>query len=268
MERFVSIYGQNLYFDDSGKGKVVVLLHGYLESKVIWSELARELSQDYRIICPDLPGHGKSDLTEPIATMELLARRVKELLDILQVDRCVMLGHSMGGYVALAFAELFPAYLSGFGLVHSHPFADSDEKRAARLNDVELILSGLKEAIIEMSIPRLFANDNVSRMKGTVERWKQMARSTANSGIIASLRGMAARTDRSNILENLYVPGLLVFGRKDNLIPNEVALRVEHAHSHLRTVWLENSGHLGFVEEPYEMRLAISSFLNDMAPLA
>lgn len=250
-----------LSYSDNGKGNVVVLLHGYLESKEMWSGLASELSKNYRVICPDLPGHGKSMLEGEIMTMELAAKEVKNLLDTLSIEKCVLIGHSMGGYVALAFAELFPKRLCGFGLFHSHPNADSDEKKASRMLEIEMIASGKKAEIVETNIPRLFANSNLQRLSKEVTNWKKVAQTTPDSGIIASLRGMALRKDRNFVFSQLKVPNILIFGKCDNLIPNAIGIGLETKHSHLRIVWLENSGHLGMIEEPDQARLAITSFL-------
>lgn len=268
MNNVITINGHALSYTDKGNGQTVVLLHGYLESKEIWNDLSNYLSASNRVICPDLPGHGESEFGAEAATMEILATSVKQLLDQLNIATCVLLGHSMGGYVALAFADLFPQHLSGFGLVHSHPFADSNEKRASRMNDIEAIERGEKSTIVESNIPKLFANDNLIRLAAQVEKWKQIAIRTPDKGVVASLKGMSARVDRSYVLDKLSVPGIFIFGKKDNLIPNEIGLKAEHAYSHFRTIWLEKSGHLGFVEEPDQMRFAIASFLKEMTSRA
>lgn len=254
-------FRSNLAYSENGTGNVVVLLHGYLESKEMWCDLAEDLSKSYRVICPDLPGHGKSIFNGNEVSMELAAKALENLLNTLSIEKCVLIGHSMGGYVALAFAELYSERLSGFGLFHSHPFADSDEKKLARMHEIEMITNGKKIDIVETNIPRLFANFNLNRLFKQVEIWKAVAYNTPDSGIIASLRGMASRKDRNSVLSNLNVPGILIFGKSDNLIPKEIGIELENKHSHLRIVWLENSGHLGMIEEPDQTRLAITSFL-------
>lgn len=240
---------------------MVVLLHGYLESKEMWNDLAAFLSKNYRVICPDLPGHGKSTFEGNEVSMELAAKAVKNLLNSLKIEKCVLIGHSMGGYVALAFAELFAECLVGFGLFHSHPFADNDDKKIARLRDIDMIAKGKKAEIVETNIPRLFANFNISQLSKQVEKWKSVAFATPDCGIIASLRGMVSRKDRDFVLSQLNVPSILIFGKWDNLIPKEIGIELENKHSYPRFLWLENSGHLGMIEEPDQTRLAITSFL-------
>ena len=127
--------------------------------------------------------------------------------------------------------------------------------------EIEMIANGKKAEIVETNIPRLFANFNLSRLSKQVEMWKANAFATPDSGIIASLRGMASRKDRNFVLSQLNVSSILIFGKSDNLIPKEIGIELENKYSHLQVFWLENSGHLGMIEEPDQARLAITSFL-------
>ena len=119
-------------FSDNGKGKVVVLLHGYLGSKELWKGTIENLAKSYRVIAIDLPGHGLTHCFGYVHSMELMARCVKKVMDSLRLKKYVIIGHSMGGYAALAFAELFPENLRGLGLIHSTALADSEEKKKDR----------------------------------------------------------------------------------------------------------------------------------------
>ena len=129
MENFIQFKGAKIHFTDTRKGRCIVLLHGFLESMEIWNEYVKLLSKRYRVICIDLPGHGKSENIGYVHTMELMADCVKEVLYSLQITKCVMIGHSMGGYVTLAFAEKHERNLRGFALFHSHAAPDSEEKK-------------------------------------------------------------------------------------------------------------------------------------------
>lgn len=261
MEKTFTTEKTSLSYTDTGKGNSVIFLHGYLEAKEMWSNLTHEFSQNYRVVCPDLPGHGTSTFEGLEVSMEYAAATIAKLLDYLGIEHCVLVGHSMGGYVALAFAELFPERLKGLVLFHSHPFADSDEKRENRQLEIEQVASGNFESIVNTNIPRLFANDNLERLKVWVESWKTMAHATPELGVMAALRGMASRKGRNSILSEIQIPALMIFGRNDNLISNEVASGLESQHSHIQTIWLKHSGHLGLVEEPDYTKLAIGSFL-------
>ncbi len=107
-----------------GKGEVIMLIHGYLETSEIWNSFAKRLSENFRIILVDLPGHGRSDNADEVLTMDLMATVLAKLLENLDIKKVFLTGHSLGGYITLAFAELYPEMLSGYCLFHSHPFAD------------------------------------------------------------------------------------------------------------------------------------------------
>lgn len=247
-----------------GKGNPLVFLHGYLESMEIYRDFLPFFSNDYKTICIDLPGHGKSTVNFNMATMEDMAFAVKEVLVCNKVEKCVLVGHSMGGYVALAFAELYPEMLDGIVLLHSHPNADTLEKVNSRIIDVERIEMCMKSDIVEATIPRLFADENVDRFAQWVLESKRIATNTSNLGVIAALRGMAARKDRNMVIENLLAPILMIFGNKDSLIPYDQAQLLEKKHEKAKTIWLENSGHMGFIEEKDQAARAITSFLTEL----
>ena len=187
------------YFDE-GTGTPVILLHGYLESLEIWNPFTEKLSKTFRVICPDLPGHGHSGIIGSTHTMDLMALIIRELLIKLSVDKCVIIGHSMGGYVTLAFAENYPAHMKGYSLFHSVPFPDTEEKKYNRNREIELVRQGKKELLINTNIPKGFADHNLDRLKPEVERAKKIGRKTPDAGIIAMLEGMKCRPNRSAVI--------------------------------------------------------------------
>ena len=125
MKSYLEIKGKKLYYSDQGKGRAVVLLHGYLESAEIWNDFTKQLSRIFRVICFDIPGHGLSETICSAHSMQQLVESIYKALKLLKISDCFMVGHSMGGYVTLQFHKQFPKLLSGFCLFHSHPFADS-----------------------------------------------------------------------------------------------------------------------------------------------
>lgn len=131
--------GKNLNYKIAGSGDVVVLLHGFMESSNIWLDFGYELARNFLCIAPDLPSHGKSDMLAEIHSMELIAETVKVILDENQVKRCVLAGHSMGGYVALAFSEKYPEMMQGLVLFHSTSLAETEEGKRNRERAIELI---------------------------------------------------------------------------------------------------------------------------------
>jgi pimeloyl-ACP methyl ester carboxylesterase len=251
----------SLFFRDEGKGDAVVLLHGYLESSGIWNGFGELLAKQYRVISMDLPGHGKSSPVCENQTIEIMADTVNAVLDHLEIGRAVIIGHSMGGYVTLAFAEIFPEKTPGYCLFHSHALADSEEKKMNREREIELVRSGKKSLIVNVNIPRTFAIDNLDKMAAEVERAKQIALGTKDYGIICALHGMKSRPDRQRVLRESSVPVMIVAGRKDNNIPFPVYEQHFSLAKHTEVMILENSGHMGFLEEMDKSLKGIAGFL-------
>lgn len=256
----IQINGKSLSYSFSGKGKSVVLLHGYLESKELWEEVASVLSSKYFVICPDLPGQGDSEPHEK-QTMESMAESVSKLLDHLKIDKTYLFGHSMGGYVTLAFAELFNQKLLGIGLLHSHPFKDSDEKQKQRSQEIELVKNGKRELIIKSSVPNYFASEFAGKSKEAVEKSIHMAMKTKDNGMIACIFAMMKRKDRLDVLKKCQIPILLIAGRKDKLIPCDKAIETANEVENIHFSILENSGHVGMVEEPLKTIQIIQEFI-------
>jgi pimeloyl-ACP methyl ester carboxylesterase len=243
-----------------GEGIPLVLLHGYLESLNIWDNFITGLLPQFRVIRMDLPGHGESGVVAPVHTMEIMTESVITVLDALSVESCFLVGHSMGGYVTLAVAEASIGKLLGFCLFHSTPFADTDDKKANRDREIELIRSGKKELIIQTNISKGFADDNLEKFKTEVERARQIALGTPDDGIIAALQGMKQRTDRSVILQQSSVPVLWILGQKDNYIIFNIIKRKINLNRKGRLLVLKNSGHMGFIEESQNASKGIISF--------
>ncbi|MBQ4279138.1 MAG: alpha/beta fold hydrolase [Rikenellaceae bacterium] len=263
MEKFIRAAGVAIRIADSEKNSpAVVLLHGYLESLDVWDDFAAGLARRYRVIAPDLPGHGISEVHDEVHTMEFLAGVVRGALDELGVDRCVMVGHSMGGYVAQAFAEAWPERLLGLALFHSTPLADSAEKQAARRREIDLIRAGKKDALARLSPGNGFAPDNRARLTHKIEELSDQITLTEDEGIVAILRGLMERPDRSAMLRALKVPVLLIFGRHDGYIAPEIAEQVIAGLPDASAVWLEHSGHMGFVEEPATALAALEAWID------
>ena len=151
----------DVHYQTVGEGNPIVLLHGYLAAAETWTKFALQLGRYYKIISIDLPGHGKTKLPSEDLTMEIMADAVNDVLEYEQIKRTLIVGHSMGGYVTLAFAKKYYDKVIGFSLFHSHPFADPKAVVEKRKKEINLVKSGKKKLIIETSIPYGFANDNL-----------------------------------------------------------------------------------------------------------
>jgi pimeloyl-ACP methyl ester carboxylesterase len=247
-------------YTDQGKGACIVLLHGYLETGAIWESFIPYLTDRCRVICIDLPGHGESGIWGKIHTMDDLAGSVRAVLGAENLERIFLVGHSMGGYVTMAFAERYPENLHGYALFHSTCFADTDEKKMNRDREISLVLCKRKQQIENVNIPKAFADGNMERLRGQVIRARHIALQNPDQGIVAILNGMKERPDRTHVLGNPSVPLLLIGGMKDNYIPVEVFEKLADLAPHATAIRLEESGHMGFVEEQELSADAILSF--------
>jgi pimeloyl-ACP methyl ester carboxylesterase len=232
-----------------GNGSVIVLLHGYLESSEVWNGFAEKLSSEFRVISLDLPGHGLSAIYGETHTMDFMATAVKELLTGLHINKAYLVGHSLGGYVTLAFLELFPEYLYGYCLFHSQPFSDTTEALDKRKREIEIVKAGKKNMMYPENVTKMFATSNLEKFSGALQKSKDIASRIPGEGIIAVLNGMMIRPSRLSVMEAGRVPCLWILGLMDNYIPYDVIQTKVNLPSNARIVVLKNSGHLGFIEE-------------------
>lgn len=247
-------------FSDTGKGRVVVLLHGFLGSHEIWKDTIADLSKSYRVIAIDLPGHGNTANFGYAHSMELMAKCVKSVMDFLKVKKYVLIGHSMGGYVALAFADLFPDNLKGICLYHSSAYPDSAEKKQERTRAINVVKAN-KNLYTKNLIKNLFAQKNVKYLKNEIAFAYKIAKQTSKQGIIAALLGMRDRPSRDLILGLVEYPIMMVIGELDNVFPPQVLLEQSQVIKNKSILYLEHDGHFGFLESPKQSNKELRKFL-------
>lgn len=251
---------EKVTFSDTGKGRVVVLLHGFLGSHKIWEKTITNLSKTYRVIAIDLPGHGDTACFGYAHSMDLMAKSVKKVLDNLKIKKCVVIGHSMGGYAALAFADLFPDQLIGLCLYHSSGYPDSAEKKKDRLRAINAVKAD-RGLYTRTAIKNLFAKKNLKYLKEEISFANSIAKGTSKKGIIAALHGMKDRPSRFIILEVVEYPIMMVIGEHDNVLPHEQLLEQAKSLRNGTVLYLEHDGHFGFLESPRESNKALRKFL-------
>ncbi len=261
---FHLIQGRKIWFTDSGSGSPIVLLHGYLESSEIWNGFGEKLAEKFRVISIDLPGHGLSEVWDEIHPMEMMAGVVKELLDTLKVEKAFVAGHSLGGYVALAFLELHQDYLSGYCLFHSHPMPDSPEVIEKRRREIFLVRSGKKDLMYPDNIERMFATSNLDKFPEALVNSKKIASLIPADGIIAVLNGMILRPSRIRLMEEGKVPCLWILGTMDNYIPVGTIREKVKLPANAKVAVLEGSGHMGFVEQEDRSVEIITDFVGSL----
>lgn len=264
MEKFALLNGVATRYLDTGEKEAslaIVLIHGYLESLDIWDEFINLLKPKFRVLALDLPGHGISEVVGEKHTMPFLADTVHALLAECGVQKAMVVGHSMGGYVALAFAESYATELSALVLLHSSPMGDTPERADNRKREIELILAGKKELLATTNPAKSFADSSRKRLWQEIDYLTEQAMLTEDEGAVAILRGVMERKDSSKMLRELHVPQLLVFGRFDSFIPQEAAETIIAAEPQAQVLWLENSGHMGFLEEPQKVADALAELV-------
>jgi pimeloyl-ACP methyl ester carboxylesterase len=257
--------GRRIHYTDSGDGAVIVLLHGYLESSEVWNGFSGKLALSFRVISVDLPGCGLSDVFGEVHSMEFMAVTIKELFDHLGIIKVFLTGHSLGGYVALAFLELFPDLLSGYCLFHSQPYADTPAALEKRKREIEIVKMGKKNLMYPINVIKMFASSNLEKFSDALQRSKNIASRIPGEGIIAVLNGMMIRPSRLTFMEEGKVPCLWILGSLDNYIPCDLIQKQVNLPDNAKIVILANSGHMGFVEEEENSLKAITEFVDHIS---
>ena len=233
----------------SGSGKeYLVLLHGFMENLSIWEEMQIHLSDKFTLIKIDLPGHGLSKNYAEIHTMELMASEVKKVTDFLNIKKFHLLGHSMGGYTTLAFAEKYPEVLKSVTLFFSSYFADDAEKKEQRQKSLRII----KEAFstyVNAGIPNLFNPNEKDILEGKINLAKEIALSTNNDGVLAAVKGMIERIDKKSVLHNFEGKILVIAGKYDNAVKSDLVLANLPDQTNIKS-YLLDCGHNGHWEKP------------------
>jgi pimeloyl-ACP methyl ester carboxylesterase len=246
-------------FTDKGKGRVIVLLHGFPFSKELWAGTRDALAKNFRVICIDLPGHGQSDCFGYVHSMDLMAKAVKAVMDKLRLKKYVLVGHSMGGYVALAFAELFPENVKGLCLFHSTSYPDSEQKKKDRDKAIESVKKD-PGAFVRTSVKNLFAAKNLRAFRKEMTFATQIARKTPKQGIVNALEGMKDRPSRDVILHFASYPIFFIIGRYDTVLPMQSLLDQSKISKKGSALLLEESGHMGFFEDKEKCVKALKKF--------
>jgi len=260
MEKQIQYKSQNINYKIEGQGLTLVLLHGFMEYIGMWTQHSKELSKENQVILIDLPGHGKTGIWAESHSMDFMAEIVNQVLEAEGVDKCMLIGHSMGGYTSLAFAEHYPEKLIGIGLFHSHSMADSEEAKINRDRTIKIV-EQQKSGFITTFIPSLYAESN--RIKFEKEIASQIAHANQMNpkGITAALAGMKERSMRLDVIAFSKVPVLFILGKQDNRISLDHAIAQASTANKAQIIILGDSGHMAWIEEEAKTIAAIKGFL-------
>lgn len=256
----VRVRGIELAYEAVGDGLPVVLLHGYPFNRSMWRGQADALSASYRVITPDLRGHGESEAATT-ATMPEMAADVAALMDELHIERATLGGLSMGGYVALAFYQRFPERVRALVLADTKAQGDTPEAREVREQQALKATREGMQPIADAMLPKLLAPETLAAQPNTVARVREMILSTKPVGAAAAQRGMAAREDRTELLSRIKVPTLILVGSEDAITPPDVAAELHRSIRGSRLEIINGAGHVSNLERPAEFTNALKHFL-------
>ncbi len=247
----------SLSFKEGGKGSTLVFLHGFLENSSMWDACMNYFESKYRVIAIDLLGHGETGCTGYVHSMEDMADAVYAIVSELKLRKVTLIGHSMGGYVALAFAELYPDNVRSLALVASTSRADSQERQINRDRAMELVKKN-SSVFVTMSISNLFGESAQKQFPAAIELSKSEALKTSKQGMIAALEGMKIRPDREVLFHFAPYPILLILGKNDTVIPYEEAL--EQIEGSPVQVVSTSGGHMVHIENESELLDVLGKF--------
>lgn len=261
-EQSLHLNGHSFFYRQQGEGPAVVLLHGFGEDGSVW-QAQYDAFPDYQLLIPDLPGSGKSEAIADMS-MEGQAAILEEWLGKTGVQQVVMIGHSMGGYIALAFAERFPKRLRGLGLFHSTAHADTEEKKETRRKGIAFIKEHGPAAFLETMIPNLYGGLTKEKYGERIRQHLARANNFSASVLVSYYEAMMARPDRTAVLQNTDLPVLIISGKDDSVIPVEDSMKLAHLPRLSYIHVLKQSGHMGMAEEGEESNRLLKDFLDSL----
>ena len=258
MQKSILFKNAKISFSDIGKGTAVVLIHGFLENSSMWKETVSEISKKNRIISIDLLGHGKSDCLGYVHSMELFAKTIEAVLKHLRIRKYILVGHSLGGYVALALAEKHPQKVKGLCLMNSTSNADNEERKNLRLRANNMIQNNFTN-MVRMSFSNLFGKKSRTLYKEEMEVAINQALQTPMQGYIAAQEGMRIRPNRNDVLTKNNFKKLIIIGEKDPVL--SFASSLEEAKKTNCEIVVFPDGHMSHIENKNELITELQRFI-------
>lgn len=251
-----------LHFFEKGQGPALLFLHGFCESGQMWLHLADSLSTQYRVLCPDLPGFGYSPITHPITCLEDVAEQLEEWMDAHQIKDPIVLGHSLGGYVALALLERMGDRIKAIGLLHSTAFGDDEEKKEMRNRTLTFLKKHGAAKFVTSFVPQLFLEHRREELAEAMALAVEDGKRSSLEGLLAYTVAMRDRKDRLAVLERFVGPKLLLAGTLDGAVKIDSSRAQQGAYTHY--IELEGVGHLGMVEEKEKTLSVLQNFVGEV----
>lgn len=259
-----SFKGKSIFYNKQGKGnKTIVLVHGYPENSTVFDLQTEFLKQHFTVLLPDLPGAGQSEYNEELKTIEDFADAVHSIIENEQLNKVYLLGHSMGGYITLAFAEKYPDKLHGFGLIHSHASADDDAKKENRRKTIESVQKYGSEPFVNTMVPGLFTEENQTKLKTEINALVDNFKVIEERSIVRFTEIMINRKDTTHVLKNAKVPVLFILGEEDQSAKLEAVLPQTYLADETYIKILSDVAHMGMLEDPDSVNETIQDFVHN-----
>jgi pimeloyl-ACP methyl ester carboxylesterase len=254
-----------IHYVITGEGRTLVLVHGFGEDGSIWENQIEYFKNDYRIIVPDLRGIGQSEIQpDEHLYIESMANDIMLVLEAEATDSCILFGHSMGGYITLAFAEMFPEKLAGFGLIHSTSYADSEEKKTARKKGIEFMQANGSITFLSATIPNLYGEKFKSSSPELLNQLLHKSIEIKKETLIVYYEAMMKRKDRTEVLRNSTCPVFIFIGDEDKAVSPEDALYQSTLPANCQVKLVRGIAHMGMWEAPDLLNEEIQLFLSTL----
>lgn len=261
MSNFITYKNATIHFTDKGKGDVVLLLHGFLENLTMWDALVPHVIKNHRVVCVDLLGHGTTESIGYIHSMELIAETVNAVVQHLNIDKIIVIGHSMGGYVGLALLEMNPNLFKGLCLMNSTAVSDSPDKKKNRDRAIKAVKHNYK-TFVNLSIANLFSPKSRTLYKVAVSKVKVEAHQIPVQSIVAALEGMKIRKDRLKLFQNASINKLVILGKKDAVLDYDLQ-RSYYKNTDINIATFPD-GHMSHIENNEEFTYNIMRFIENI----
>ncbi|HSZ85629.1 MAG TPA: alpha/beta hydrolase [Puia sp.] len=261
MDKIINYESSPVFYRIEGEGFPVVLIHGFAEDGTIWQNQIAYLAKSYKLIIPDLPGSGNSSFNSKLLSIADFADCIKFVLDEEKISTCIIIGHSLGGYITLAFAEKYREKLKAFGLFHSTAYADSEEKKTARKKAIVFIKKYGSGDFIKQSVPNLFAEDFNKKHPEIVNELIERYNNFNPDSLVSYYDAMMKRPDRTQVLKSFKKPVLFIAGEKDNAVPIEHSLQQSYLPELCYFHILMGAAHMGMFETVNLSNEIVNDFL-------
>jgi len=260
MNKIILYQDKKIFYRVIGHGKPVMLVHGFGEDGEIWNTQVQFLANKTKLIIPDLPGSGQSELTDN-TSMEEMAEVLHAIIHKEAIEKCSVIGHSMGGYITLSLVNKYWNHLHAFGLFHSSAYADSDEKKATRQKGIAFIREHGAFAFLKTVTPNLFAPTSKTKIPEIINDLIEKGNNFTPAALVSYYQAMIQRTDKTDLLKKTSLPVLFIMGKYDTAVPMEHSLKLCHLPEKSYIHILQNSGHMGMLEELEKTNRILEEFL-------